>query len=107
MARVRRYIQETGMEHGAMIVVRCEYDEDARVWYVKSSDLPGLSGEAPTFDALADRIPGMILDLIEENGIDDRAPEIPIEIIACRHERVRMRLRQHAPIAQGLNDRLR
>lgn len=50
------------------IEVHIDHDEDAGVWYVKSSNIPGLSGEASTFDELSIRIPGMILDLFEENG---------------------------------------
>jgi predicted RNase H-like HicB family nuclease len=50
------------------IIVRIGHDPEEAVWFIESSDLPGLSGEAPTVEALIERIPGMIADLIEENG---------------------------------------
>jgi Domain of unknown function (DUF1902) len=74
-----------------LIVVRLAYD-DARVWFVQNSDLPGLAAEASTIEALIERIPGMIADLIEENGLGDGAElsEVPVEIIASRHARVHL-----------------
>ncbi len=75
-----------------LIIVRLAYDDSARVWYIQTSDLPGLAGEAPTVENLIERIPGMIADLIEENGFAGAdVAEIPVEIIASRHARVRLR----------------
>jgi hypothetical protein len=76
-----------------LIVVRVAYDVEADVWFIQSSDLPGLAGEAQTADALIDRIPGMIADLIEENGFGDGGQdvaEVPVEIIASKHARVHL-----------------
>ena len=69
------------------VKVEAAYDHDAGVWFVQESDLPGLSAEAATFEQLCDRLPGMIRDLVEENGWDDGHEEnechtVPIEIIA-------------------------
>ncbi len=74
------------------IVVRIAYDEAAGVWFIQSSDLAGLSGEAETVEALMRRTPGMIVDLIEENGFDDGASiaEVQVEIIASMHARVQL-----------------
>jgi hypothetical protein len=74
-----------------LIVVRAAYDAEAHVWTVQSSDLPGLSGEASTLDALVERLPGMITDLIEENGFGDDGKdvtELAVEIIASQQTRV-------------------
>jgi len=74
------------------IVVRLSYDEDAHVWYIQASDLPGLAGEAPSVECMIERIPGMVADLIEENGFEGAdVAEIPVEIIASRHARVHLR----------------
>jgi Domain of unknown function (DUF1902) len=84
--------QERKEMESRLIVVRLAYDDDARVWFIQNSDLPGLAGEAPTVEALIERIPGMIADLIEENGFGDGAEvaEVQVEIIASAHARVRL-----------------
>ncbi|MGH6840958.1 MAG: DUF1902 domain-containing protein [Methylocella sp.] len=81
-----------GEAESRSIVVRIAHDEAAGVWFIESSDLAGLSGEAETVEALMRRIPGMIVDLVEENGFDDGASiaEVPVEIIASMHARVQL-----------------
>ena len=71
------------------IAVRLAYDAEAGVWFIARSDLPGLSGEAATPEALAARIPGMAADLIEENGWEG-VGEATIEITASWHASVLM-----------------
>jgi len=67
------------MNHTIEIEVR--FDDEAGVWFVSESSLPGLSAEAATLDGLKAKLPGMIADLIECNGIevDD---DVPIELTA-------------------------
>jgi hypothetical protein len=48
-----------------MVEVHIAYDDTARVWFVQESDMPGLSAEAPTVEALIKRLPGLITDLVE------------------------------------------
>jgi hypothetical protein len=74
-----------------LIVIRIAFDEEAAVWYVEHSDLPGLRAEAATADGLMQRIPALVADLMEENGGTGEAREIPIEIIASRGTRVHLR----------------
>jgi hypothetical protein len=68
------------------VKVEAAYDSEAGVWYVQESDLPGLPAEAPTVEELAKKLPGMITDLLEENGWDDgdecNGDTVPIELIA-------------------------
>jgi hypothetical protein len=45
------------------------YDREAKVWFIVDSAIPGLSGEADTREALIARLPGLIADLLEENGV--------------------------------------
>lgn len=75
-----------------MIIVRAAFDPEAGVWFVESSDVPGLAAEAESVEALGEKLPGMIADLLEENGMDgDGEPcEAPIEIIAHMQSRVRI-----------------
>lgn len=51
-----------------LVVVRAGYDDDARVWYVQNSDIPGVHAEGSTLDELRDKLPTIIRDLIEASG---------------------------------------
>jgi predicted RNase H-like HicB family nuclease len=62
------------------VVVRAEWDDEAAVWVANSRDLRGLVTEAPSFDELRAKLPGMILDLLEEEGSVD--PDVSVEIVA-------------------------
>lgn len=79
-----------------LFVVKVAFDEEAGVWFVESSDVPGLATEADTFDELAAKLQVMVPELIELNGPDgdddDGVPydDVPIEIIAHRFSRVRL-----------------
>jgi len=74
---------------GTLIVVRVAWDAEAGVWWVEDSDLPGLNLEAESLEALRDRLPGAIEDLLEAAGhTGDR--DVPVEIIAHAHTRVRL-----------------
>ena len=50
--------------------VTVSHDEREGVWYVQSSDIPGLHVEAPTYDALMDVIIDVVPELIEANVPD-------------------------------------
>jgi hypothetical protein len=69
-----------------VIVVRADWDQEAEVWVATTSDLPGLVTEAPSIEALRRKLPGMILDLLED---EPRPIEVDLEIIARASERVR------------------
>jgi hypothetical protein len=69
-----------------LIVVKAAYDADAAVWFVESS-LEGVNAEAPSLEALLEKLPGVVLDLLEEEGLDD--VELPIELVAHASTRVR------------------
>lgn len=64
-----------------VIRIEVQFDDEARVWFVNDSSLPGLSAEADSLDRLKAKLPDMIADLIECNGlqVDD---DVPIELIA-------------------------
>jgi len=50
-----------------------DWDPEARVWVATSADVPGLATEAPTVEALADKLRIMIPELLEANR--ERASE--------------------------------
>ncbi len=64
------------------IVIHADWDAEAGVWVATSQDMRGLVTEADTIEALRAKLPGMILDLLEQNGVSDRPASI--EIIARR-----------------------
>jgi len=74
-----------------LIIVKAAYDAEADVWYVEDSDLPGVNAWAPSVQELRDKLPAVILDLLEEEGGDgeDDDLDVPIEIIAHVSTRVR------------------
>jgi predicted RNase H-like HicB family nuclease len=70
-----------------LILVKAPYDADAAVWFVESCDLEGVNVEAPSLEELLQKLPAVILDLIEEEGFDDA--EVPVELVAHARTRVR------------------
>ena len=62
------------------VIVHADWDAEARVWVATTQDIRGLVTEADTIEALRAKLPGMIIDLLEETGITDLP--VSIEIIA-------------------------
>lgn len=67
-------------------VIRCAWDDEANVWFVSESDVPGLVTEASTLDALRKKLPGLIQDLLDVDATTD----IEVDLIAYAHDRVRV-----------------
>lgn len=68
------------------IVIHADWDPDAEVWVATTQDVRGLVTEADTVEALRAKLPGMILDLLEQQGISDLPASI--EIIARASDRL-------------------
>jgi predicted RNase H-like HicB family nuclease len=68
------------------IVIHADWDPEASVWVATTSDLKGLVTEAESIEALRAKLPGMILDLLEEYGDSDLPASI--EIIARASDRL-------------------
>lgn len=64
-----------------VVVIRADYDADAKVWFVKHSDLFGVHVEGTTLDELRDKLPAVVRDLIEADGAAV-TQDVLIEIIA-------------------------
>ncbi len=50
-----------------MLEIRAEWDDEAQVWVATSDDVPGLVTEAPSIEALVDRLRAIIPELMELN----------------------------------------
>ncbi|MEA2990467.1 MAG: hypothetical protein QOG83_3178 [Alphaproteobacteria bacterium] len=68
------------------IVIHADWDPEAGVWVATSQDMRGLVTEADSIEALRAKLPGMILDLLDENGVSDRPASI--EIVARASDRL-------------------
>jgi len=68
------------------IVIHADWDPEASVWVATTADLRGLVTEADTMEALRAKLPGMILDLLEEYGVSDLPASI--EIVARASDRL-------------------
>ena len=68
------------------IVIHADWDAEAGVWVATTQDIRGLVTEAESIEALRAKLPGIILDLLEESGILDRPASI--EIIARASDRL-------------------
>lgn len=74
-----------------VFTIHCEWDDEAGVWYVSESDVPGLAGEAPTIEDMDRLLRKRIPELISLNmpDLDFRAErEVPWDLVATRHSRV-------------------
>jgi predicted RNase H-like HicB family nuclease len=76
----------SGSAHGTPHRYSCRLGPEASVWVATTSDLRGLVTEADTIEVLRAKLPGMILDLLEEYGDSDLPASI--EIIARASERL-------------------
>jgi predicted RNase H-like HicB family nuclease len=56
------------------IVVHADWDSEAGVWVATTQDLKGLVTEAESIEALRAKLPGMIIDLLDETGVADGLP---------------------------------
>jgi predicted RNase H-like HicB family nuclease len=79
------------MHTGRYILVRATWDDEAEVWVAESPDLPGLVTEAPDINALAEKLPGLVQDLLESEDDGTDEIEIPIEVVASFSQRVKVR----------------
>jgi hypothetical protein len=72
----------------SLYVVKASFDDEADVWFVDHTDIPGLATEAPSFEELCRKIKIMASELLQANGLETGAAEVPVEIIAHRTARL-------------------
>jgi predicted RNase H-like HicB family nuclease len=68
------------------IIVTADWDPEASVWVATTADIRGLVTEAETIEALRAKLPGMVLDMLDEAGVSDLP--VSIEIIARASDRL-------------------
>ncbi len=73
--------------------VKAHWDEEAKVWWSESDDVPGLCVEALTFEELEKRLSDLIPDLLILNNIIDESDNKPIRfcVLAEKYSTVTMR----------------
>jgi predicted RNase H-like HicB family nuclease len=72
--------------------VHADWDPEAGVWVATSDDVPGLATEAPTVEALAEKLRTMIPELLEANQLlsSGQPNAIGFELTSHRQEKVRL-----------------
>jgi len=74
--------------------VCCNWDDEAGVWYVAESNVPGLSAEAPTVEAMQMLLNKRIPELAQLNMpelLELPAPRhVPFDLIVKRHTDLRL-----------------
>lgn len=72
--------------------VYADWDPEAEVWVATSDDVPGLATEAPTVEALSEKLRTMIPELLEANQLlpSDPPDAIAFELTSHRQEKVRL-----------------
>jgi hypothetical protein len=71
-----------------VLLVRADWDPDARLCVADSDDVPGLATEAETVERLMAKLQVMIPELLELNGWLDQ-DEVPFEILMRRFDTAR------------------
>lgn len=61
--------------------VKAHWDEEAKVWWSESDDVPGLCVEALTFEELEKRLSDLIPDLLILNHIIEESDNRPIRFV--------------------------
>jgi hypothetical protein len=64
--------------------IRIDWDDEAKVWYVAESNVPGLVGEAPTLEAMMALLRARVPEMLEENGCPS-GDDIPLRLLAKGH----------------------
>lgn len=92
----RRLGEGDGTEMGASVLtvnVYCEWDEEARVWYVAHSDVPGLTAEAATPEAMNRLLEVRVPELMELNRPDicgEHAKSAHLDLVIQAKQRLRL-----------------
>lgn len=77
------------MTNAETIIIRADWDPEAKVWVASSTDIDGLATEADTLEELSSKVLAMVGELAELNGWSSDLPEIPIHIMADQAAHIR------------------
>jgi hypothetical protein len=73
----------------------CEWDDEAKLWFVADSDVPGLAAEAPTREAMTELLQRRVPELLELNMpelAEQTAKRPPLELLIQSQSQQRVRL---------------
>ncbi|MGQ0677463.1 MAG: DUF1902 domain-containing protein [Rhodospirillales bacterium] len=73
-----------------VLKVVARWDEAGRVWWADSDDIPGLVTEAPSFDALVERITQIAPEIIELNRVVPAGTDVVIAVTGARETRLKV-----------------
>ena len=73
-------------------LVKTIWDPEAKVWVATSDDIPGLVVEVETIERLFEELQVLVPELLKADEVlpGDNFPEIPIHLMAERHENIRL-----------------
>jgi len=76
----------------ALYHVQADWDPEANVWVATSEDVPGLATEAPTIEALTEKLRILVPELLEANQVfsGDQPQTVSFELTGHRFESVRL-----------------
>lgn len=72
------------------IIIRADFDDEARVWVAQSDEIP-LITEAATISDLFSKLPSLIQDVLDANGDERAGSSVPYELVT--HARAEPRTR--------------
>jgi len=64
-------------------------DRKAGVWFVSTTNVPGLALEDPSLDNLLEKLPEAIAWLLRKQKTQDQH-EVPFDVLLLEHERARI-----------------
>ena len=70
------------------IIIKAEWDPEAKVWIATTDDVVGFVAEAESFDELQPKVMAILADLVELNGLDSDLEEVPVHIVGSRTDRL-------------------
>jgi hypothetical protein len=65
--------------------VKCNWDADARVWFVSETNVPGLATESATVEAMTKKLRTLIPELLAMN-VGESEIEVPVELLWRKQE---------------------
>mgnify|MGYP003383435417 CR=1 FL=1 len=65
--------------------VKCDWDADARVWFVSETNVPGLATESATVEAMTKKLRTLIPELLAMN-VGESGVEVPVELLWHKQE---------------------
>ncbi len=77
--------ERNGMEYQVVI----GRDRKAGVWFVSTTNVPGLALEDPSLDNLLEKLPEAIAWLLRKQKTQDQH-EVPFDVLLLEHERARI-----------------